>query len=167
MNERKRTKICICIAILMLAAIAVIHICLGHYLRNTNLIDMKFAHYSAVTLPEGMTIKEAKEQYPEAFEPDYYENGKGPLKELDVWRVLIAVDIVLAGAGVFICRLYLSFTSPHSGRRRVLVGMFIAYIAVALILFFLMYIHLYNKTYTVMGEPTTFLASSIGEPLTG
>ena len=154
MNDRKRTKICICIVIFMLAAIVATHFCLGHYLRTAQLIDTRYAYYEGgIILPElFLSLKEAKAKYPEAFKPNYYVDEKGPLSEGDTLKVLIAADIVLAGAGIFIILLYLSITAPHPIRTRVLLGMFIVYIAAAVILFFFMYKHFSNLTYTVLAE---------------
>ena len=154
MNDKKRTKICICIAVLMLAAIVVLDLCLGHYLRHTHLIDTKFAHYTGVVLPEPMSIEEAKARYPELFEPAFYDYGEGPLSKGDTLKVLISADIVMVGTGVFIILLYLSITAPNPSKTKLLLGMFIVYIVAAVILFFIIYMHFSNLTYTVSeGEP--------------
>ncbi len=163
MSDRKRIKICICISVLLLAAIVATHICLGHYLKTAHLIDMRFAHYSGIVLPELMPIEEAKARYPEAFEPAYYNYGEGPLSEGDALKVLITADIVLAGTGIFIILLYLSITAPNPSRTRVLLGMFIVYIAVAVSLFFFMYLHFANLTYTEMGEGPEIACLSLGD----
>ena len=154
MNDKKRIKICIFISVFILVAIVATHFCLGHYLRTAHLIDTRYAHYNGgIILPEAfLTLEEAKANYPEAFKPDYYSSGKEPLREGDALKVLIAADIVLAGAGIFIILLYLSITAPHPIRTRVLLGMFIVYIAAAVILFFFMYKHFSNLTYSVLAE---------------
>lgn len=163
MNDKKRIKICIFISVFILAAIVVTHFCLGHYLRTAHLINSKFAYYSGLILPEPMPIEEAKEKYPKAFEPAGYNRGKRPLKETDARKVLIAADIVLAGTGIFIILFYLSFTTPNPSRTRVLLGMFIVYIAVAVSLFFFIYMHFANLTYTEMGEGPEIAYLSLGD----
>ena len=163
MNDKKRIKICIFISVFILAAIVVTHFCLGHYLRTAHLINSKFAYYSGLILPEPMPIEEAKEKYPKAFEPAGYNRGKRPLKETDARKVLIAADIVLAGTGIFIILFYLSFTAPHPRLRKILSGMFIVFIAGALLLFFFIYMHFSNLTYAEMGEGPEIAYLSLGD----
>lgn len=163
MNDRKRTKICICLSVFLLAAIVATHFCLGHYLRTAHLIDMRFAHYNVILLPEPMPIEEAKAIYPEDFEPASYNRGEGPLREEDARKVLIAADIVLAGAGVLIILLYLSFTATHPRLRKVLSGLFIVFVAGALLLFFFKYMHFSDTTYTVTEGGPEIMYASLGD----
>ena len=165
MNDKKRTKICICISVLLLAAIVVTHFCLRHYLKTARLINSKFAYYSGLILPEPMPIEEAKEKYPKAFEPAGYNRGKRPLKETDARKVLIAADTVLVGTGVFIILFYLSFTAPHPRLKKVFSGLFIVFIAGALLLFFFIYMHFSDITYIETEGGPEIMYASLGDSL--
>ena len=165
MNDKKRTKICICISVLLLAAIVATHFCLKHYLKTTRLINSKSAYYSGLILPEPMPIEEAKEKYPKSFEPAGYYDGKRPLKETDARIVLIAADTVLVGTGIFIILLYLSFTAPNSSRRRVLLSLFFVFVAGALLLFFFIYMHFSDITYIETEGGPEIMYASLGDSL--
>ena len=165
MNDRKRITICICISVFLLFAIVAAHFGFDHYLKTARLIDMKFAYYTVVVLPEPMPIEEAKEKYPDAFEPVGFNSGKGLLKETDAQKVMIAADIVSVGTSIFIILFYLSFTASHPHRRKVLSGLFIVFIAGAVVTFFLMYMHFSDVTYTVTDGGPEIIYASLGEPL--